>query len=242
MKLNTRKARIRKVAFAVIMSVALLLSSLSAFAAEVKEEPDLDRVGSLSLTFHYYDEDNGKIYPVTNGNSVGLFKVGEAVKDETKGWSFEPTANFKKIGSFPETTKELEEQNIDLAEKLYEMSVSVDYDVQPVEMDQTGTATFKGLEVGLYLVVQAKLGNSDDDQYTIAPFLVSIPMRNADGTLTYDVTGDSKPIGIAKGKTPPPPPPPPVPQTGQLWWPVMVFGALGVVMVCVGIIRKNKRA
>jgi hypothetical protein len=241
MKLNTRKSRFKKVAFAVIMSMALLLSSLSAFAAGVYEEPDPDRKGSLSVTFHYYDETTGKTYPVTNGNSVGLFKVADAIK-YANGWKFVPTSNFEAIGSFPETTKELDKQNVELAEKLQEMTVSVDFDVQPVEMNQNGTAVFKDLEIGLYLVVQAKPGNSDDDQYHIAPFLVSIPIQNEDGSLNYDVTGDSKPIGISKETPPPPPPPPPVPQTGQLWWPVMVFGALGVVLICVGIIRKNKRA
>ena len=245
MKLNTRKSRIKRVAFAVVMSLALLLSSLSAFAAEapLQEQLDLDRLGSFTVTFKYYNETDKKTYPVANGNTVGLFKVGEPVWEDGYGWKFEPTSNFKAIGSYPKTSKELDAANVDLAEKLAAMTTSINYDVAPVEMDATGTASFKDLEVGLYLVMQARQADAADDRYVIAPFLVSIPQRNADGTLNYDVTGDSKPIGIGKETVPPPPPPPPhVPQTGQLWWPVMVFGALGVVMVCVGLIRKNRKA
>ena len=238
MKLNNRQSKIRKVALAVIMCMTLLLSSLSAFAAEM-EELDPDRLGSISLTFKYYNETDGKTYPVTNGNSVGLFKVGDAVWEDGYGWKFVPTDAFTAIGEYPKTSKELDKQNVELAEKLYEMSTSVNFDVEPKEMDSNGSVSFKDLEVGLYLVVQGKQGGVND-QYSIAPFLISVPQRNEDGTLNYDVTGDAKPIGIGY-TTPPPPPPPEVPQTGQLWWPVMVFGGLGVILICAGIIRKNRK-
>ena len=66
----------------------------------------------------------------------------------------------------------------------------------PVEMDSDGTASFSDLEVGLYLVMQAKQGTGDSN-FVIAPFLVSIPYRNPDGSLTYDVNAQTKPIGIA---------------------------------------------
>ena len=73
---------------------------------------------------------------------------------------------------------------------------------------------------------------------------VSIPLRDKSGALIYDVTAKAKPVGVAKEIVPPPPPKPKpkrVPQTGQLWWPVMAFGAAGMLLVCAGLLRKSRR-
>ena len=109
-------------------------------------------------------------------------------------------------------------------------------------MDSGGTVSFSDLKVGLYLVMQAGRG-SGDSKFEIAPFLVSIPYHNPDGTWNYDVSAQSKPITITW--YPPESPDKPVkprklPQTGQLWWPVMALGAAGMAFILAGAAMKRR--
>lgn len=256
MKLNpTKIMKIKRNGFARVLlasflCLAMLLSPLSmraAYAAEndAGEDPDPLRIGSFSVTFEFYNETTGNKEPVTGGNSVGLFKVADVVYVDQVGWRFKADSRFAEIGEFPGTSEELDEQNLDLAEELEIMSRGYDFDYGPKEMNSEGEVYFDELPVGLYLVMQAAQSKDSDKKFVIAPFLVSIPLRDKDGTLIYDVTANAKPVGVAKEELPPPPPPEPphdrVPQTGQLWWPVMAFGAAGVLLVCAGLLRKSKR-
>ena len=114
------------------------------------------------------------------------------------------------------------------------------FDVQSKEMDSEGKVSFDGLEVGLYLVVQDAQGEGDN-KLSITPFLITIPQKNPDGSLVYDVDAAAKPLRVAKEELPPPPTPPHnIPQTGQLWWPVMMLGGLGVLVLFIGMTRKNR--
>ena len=113
------------------------------------------------------------------------------------------------------------------------------------KLDSNGNVTFSDLEVGLYLIVHTKkteitLSDKTKVVYTINPFLVSIPQKK-DGELVYDVTSKPK-VSPEKKVTPPKTTPPPrrIPQTGQLWWPVMALGVAGAVFVTFGLIRKMK--
>ena len=74
------------------------------------------------------------------------------------------------------------------------VSLASDYefDEAPQKMDSEGRVSFGGLSIGLYLVMQAEKGTGDKE-FTITPFLVSIPYRNADGSLLYDVDSSAKP-------------------------------------------------
>ena len=99
--------------------------------------------------------------------------------------------------------------------------------------------SFDGLEVGMYLVMQDAKGKGDN-RYELTPFLLTIPYRNADGSLTYDISADTKPVGIFKEQVPPPTPPRRIPQTGQLWWPVAALGAAGVLFVVMGMVRRSR--
>ena len=115
------------------------------------------------------------------------------------------------------------------------------------ELDEKGNVTFNDLEVGLYLVVHAKkveitLSDKSKVTYTINPFLVSVPQKEGE-ELTYDVVTNPK-VSPEKTTTPPPkkdvPPPKRVPQTGQLWWPVMALSLTGALFVTLGTIRERK--
>ena len=231
---------IAKAVLALSMCLVMPLTAIPATAAG-NEFPDLDRTGSISITYKYYNENTGKTEPVSGGNSVGLFKVADVIIDN--GFKFKVDDRFASAGEIPETSEELDNVNVDLADAMAEIAMDYDFDIAPQETDANGRVSFEGLEVGLYLVMQAARGEGEN-KYYLSPFLITIPYRNADGTLSYDVKADSKPLGIYKEQVPPPPEPVPhkrIPQTGQLWWPVAVLGAAGVLLLTAGFIRKMKR-
>lgn len=225
------------------MCLALFLAwtaPLSAAASNREQFPDIERLGSITATFTYFDKDSGRTLPVSGGNSVGLFKVAEVVIDN--GFRFVVDPRFASVGELPATSEELDSANVELASKMAKIAENLDFDIPPVEMDSGGTVKFTNLEVGLYLVMQAKRG-TDDNQYVIAPFLISIPNKNPDGTWLYDVNAQSKPIGIAW--IPPESPDEPskpkkLPQTGQLWWPVLALGAAGAAFIIAGVAVRNR--
>ena len=166
--------------------------------------------------------------------------MAEVVIDN--GFRFVVDPRFASVGELPATSEELDNANVELASKMAKIAENLDFDIPPVEMDSGGTVKFTNLEVGLYLVMQAKRG-TDDNQYVIAPFLISIPNKNPDGTWLYDVNAQSKPIGIAW--IPPESPDEPskpkkLPQTGQLWWPVMALGAAGAAFIIAGVAVRNR--
>ena len=235
--LKNRIKGIAKAALALSMSLVMPLASIPVSAAESKEMLDPDRTGSISITFTYYDETSKTTKPVTGGNSVGLYKVADAVVDN--GFRFAVDERFASVGEIPDTDEALDSANLDLAQKMTAIAKKYDFDVQSKEMDADGKVTFKGLEVGLYLVVQNAQGTGNN-KLTITPFLITIPQKNPDGSLIYDVDAAAKPRGVSKEEVPPPPPPHNIPQTGQLWWPVMLLGGLGALVLCFGMIRKNR--
>ena len=238
--LNKRfKKTLEKVlALVICLSIAITSQTVMSVRAAYREMLDIDRKGSISITFTYYDESTGKTYPVTNGNSVGLFKVANAVVDN--GYKFVTDSRFATAGDIPSEDDALDAANLDLAEKMSKIARGYDFDITPKEIDEDGRVRFEDLDVGLYLVLQASQGKGEDNKYVITPFLISIPCRNPDGSLLYDVDAKSKPIGIAKEKKPSPPKPPIIPQTSQLWWPVMALGAVGLLFLFAGMVRKKR--
>ena len=233
------KKRIKGIAKAVLalsMCLVMPMASIPAAAAD-NEFPDLDRTGAISITYKYYNESTGKTEPVSGGNSVGLYKVADVIVDN--GFKFKVDERFSSVGTIPDTSKELDAANVDLAEEMEKIAEKYEFDVTPAKMDADGTVSFDGLEVGMYLVMQAARGTGDNEYY-LSPFLVTIPFRNADDSLTYDIKCASKPLGIYKEKVVPPPKPPHhIPQTGQLWWPVAVLAAAGAAFVVIGAVRRD---
>ena len=226
-------------AAALALCLALFLAwtfPLAAAAADPDEFPDLDRLGSITATFTYYDKTSGKTLPVSGGNS----EVADVVIDN--GFRFVLDPRFESAGELPATSEELDSANSELAAKMAKIAAAYDFDIAPVGMDSGGTVSFSDLKVGLYLVMQAGRGTGDS-KFEIAPFLVSIPYHNPDGTWNYDVSAQSKPITITW--YPPESPDKPVkprklPQTGQLWWPVMALGAAGMAFILAGAAMKRR--
>ncbi len=222
-------------ALALTMCLTAPFSSLSAAASE-NEMPDPDRIGSISITFT--DPETKK--PVSGDNRIALYKVAD-VKAEN-GFKFVYVDNFATAGEVPATGEEL---NADLAEKLSKIAneKGLDPDCAEQKIDENGNVTFTDLRIGLYLAVQTYQG-SGNEKFTISPFLISIPNKSSDGKLVYDVDASPK-VEVNKETTPPPPPekhkpPRKLPQTGQLWWPVMTLGIAGAALIAFGMIRKSR--
>lgn len=236
--MRKRMKGIAKAVLALSMCLVMPLTAIPVSAAE-NEAPDLDRTGSLTITYKYYNEKTKETESVSKGNSVGLFKVAEVVADN--GYRFKVDNRFASVGEIPATSEELDIVNMDLAEAMEKIAKNYDFDVPSQETDANGQVSFDGLEVGLYLVMQDARGEGEN-RYFLSPFLISIPYRNADGSLAYDITADAKPIGVYKEQVPPPPAPTPkkIPQTGQLWWPVAMLGAAGVLFVVMGMVRRSR--
>jgi hypothetical protein len=193
----------------------------------------------LTITYKYYNEKTKETESVSKGNSVGLFKVADVVSDN--GYRFKVDNRYASVGEIPATSEELDAVNNDLAGKMEEIAKNYDFDVAPQETDANGQVSFDGLEVGMYLVMQSARGEGEN-RYFLSPFLITIPYRNADGSPAYDISADAKPIGVYKELVPPPPAPTPkkIPQTGQLWWPVAMLGAAGVLFVVMGMVRRSR--
>ena len=234
-----KKISVKSIALSAVMCLAMVFTSftpLTAAAEEVSEMPDLNRKGSLSITFTY--EGN----PISDGNEVGIYKVADIVEDN--GYKFAWKEDYASIGEMPE---DLENVNAELAMKLHkiaqEKARSLEQESQA--LDENGNVTFSDLELGLYLVVHTKktqitLKDKTKVTYTINPFLISVPQKEG-GRLIYDISTKPK-VSPEKDTVPPktPPKPPRLPQTGQLWWPVIGLGAIGVLFVCAGLLRKSK--
>ena len=216
-------------------------------SSKAAEMVDLDRRGSISLTFTYYDETSQKTYPVTSGYSVGLYKVADVIVDN--GFKFKTDERFSAAGEIPATDEALDSANQKLAADMAGIAAAYDYDIKPQAMDAEGKVYFDGLEVGLYLVKQTKEG-SGDKVYTIAPFLISIPYENEFQVAAKPKAGITVP---QKPKTPEKSKKTPkktttrttktsgrIPQTGQLWWPVFAGASLGLILIVSGIVIRRK--
>lgn len=229
-----------KAAVCVACAALLLVSAvpLAALAGEVSEMPDPDRKGSLSITFTCDGE------AISGGNKAGIYKVADVVEDN--GFKYVWRQDFDSVGEMP---ADLDEANAALSSKLDRIAQEKRLTLyqKSRELDENGKVTFSDLEPGLYLVVhtvktEITLSDKSKVKYTINPFIVSIPQKEG-GKYVYDVATNPK-VSPEKDTTPPPdvpkPRPPRVPQTGQLWWPVMALGAAGVLFICAGLVRKSR--
>lgn len=227
-----RKRTVKLLRIMAILGICAMLplSAISAAAAE-NEELDPERVGSISITFK--DPESKK--PLGSENEVGLYKVADVSTEN--GYHFVLKDTFATAGSALAEDKDLNEELANKLDKIIKND-NLAPDAASRKIDKEGKVSFEDLSVGLYLVVQTAKG-SGQQAYTINSFLVTIPLRNADGTLSYDVNATPK-VGV---KAPPKPPrrtPPRLPQTGQQWLPVIALGAAGVLLVTVGMLRKKR--
>lgn len=97
--------------------------------------------------------------------------------------------------------------------------------------DTDGKVTFAGLETGLYLVIGESYSTTDE-VYTPSAFLISLPNLNANDEWEYDADAIVK-YTVTPAK---------LPQTGQVWWPVVLV-IPGIVLIALGaktMLKKDK--
>ena len=167
---------------AALLCGTVLLPGTAAKASEPASNeqviPDPAQTGSLTIAF---TNDAGE--PDKFGNKVGIYKVADIKVED--GVTIVYDELFESVGEPPYRDAQL---NDALAQKLNETAEikGISLDAPSEEIWSDGTVTFKGVEAGLYLVVQT-YRVSDSEKAVIEPFLAMIPERRADGTLNYDV-------------------------------------------------------
>ena len=235
-------------AFAVVLSVMLLLINNVTIFAISGSEIDMDQTGSISITIKYDDE------PVAGG-SLTLYKVASISLDDGN-LSYLPTSEFEGFESdFSDAldSKLADELKDYVDEKKLEGTIK--------EFDDNGKISYEGLELGLYLMIQREAA---DGFYELNPFLVSVPGETEDGIVLYNVDASPKveivakpgelvepettveeettkqpedtPSGISAPSSVPTPSTPviTIPQTGLLIWPVILLAMVGILLIAIG--------
>lgn len=234
-------------ALALLAALTLLLSTaLTAYAVN-GASLDFSRTGSVTLTLK-----DGDGNPVSGGE-ITLYQVATLYLDGAD-MAYTPTE------AFADYIGELDVTDTSLAETLADYVAGESISGTALEIGTSGTVSFGGLELGLYLVTQT----AESDNYeTINPFLVTVPI-DSDDEWVYDVDASPK-VGTVTptepqdpgdpddpgkpdepNKSKPDTPTPTtskttstLPQTGQLNWPVPLLGGCGVLLFALGWLLKN---
>lgn len=232
-----------------LLVCALLSVNLTALAAE--ELPQTDRKGSINVT----------VRDTETNESVkgGCLKICQVAAVSVNDWNFSYTYTdaFAKCG---QPLNDIASE--DLADALAQYALENNMKMAEEKAGADGCTTFSNLSLGLYLVMQ---GEAADGYESIRPFLISVPMKEGQ-SLVYDVDASPKGITVDRktvesgedisGNEPDANDPgqktvskTPVksnentenklPQTGQLWWPVLVLAAAGAVFFGIGWSRRR---
>ena len=233
------------------------LTVVSCFAMSEIDPDDEDCSICLQMTFRETGQEH-----VMSGGEMSLYTVGAAALGDT-GYYFDTSA-----GRFSGTaeadmipgldSKELSEQNADLARRLSAYTSSMEAD--RTATIENGEAAFTGLRPGLYLIVMTK---ADSTGAKVTPFLMSVPDESGNCNIKAQPKPEIEPRTTPlptpvptltppplPSLTPPAPTPAPeptgkpgeLPYTGQLWWPVPVLLAAGILLVAAGIVICRKKS
>lgn len=228
----------------------LCMINVTAFAKS--ELPNLDQKGSITVTVR-----DTKSQKTIAGGSLKIYQVALA-KEADWDFTYEYSKDFEEC-----EIPLIDIQSEGLASKLYQFVVSKNVKADSVKIGNDGKVVFSNLNLGLYLIAQdtAAKGYSN-----MKPFLVTVPL-NDNGRYIYDVNAEpkagtvtiqqettetstvttetsthttststrtttttSQPRKLASK----------LPQTGQLWWPVVVFAVAGVSSLMIGHRKKIK--
>lgn len=212
--------------------LALVLAcgmALSAYAAD-NASLDFSQNGSIELTLA--DSDGNTV----SGGAVTLYQVATLYLDDGN-MAYSYTDAFSGCGAT------LDVEDTSLAATLADFAESEGVSGTTLSIGSSGTVSFGGLELGLYLVVQT---TESDNYETISPFLVTVPLEE-DGAWVYDVDASPK-VGAVTPVEPEDEDEPEettttttttttsktLPQTGQLNWPIPVLAIGGAVLFVLG--------
>jgi len=174
---------VNKIISAVMSALLVLGTALPACADELI---DINKTGSVTVTIQENDTKN----PISGG-SVGIYQIAEVVITDNGDNIYEYTKSFASC-----------EEDLLSEDKLSSASTAVTFaeyiEANKIEPEQTkdvsfdGTAVFSDLTCGVYMVGQIKNASGYE---AIKSFLVTVPYRNSDGSLTYDVDAAPKTEG-----------------------------------------------
>lgn len=199
-----------------ILVLVLNCLSMTAFAHEI---PDLTQNGTITLTITYDEKE-------LDGGELQLYRVGD-IQDVNGDFSFVLTEAF---GSTPLTADDLNDATLP-----DELAKNLPQTPDATAKIENGKASFANVVPGLYLVYQK---TATSGYKAMKPFLISMP-NFVDGKYVTDIIAEPK-VGL---ETVPPTvvTQPSLPQTGQLNWPIPVLAALGLALVVVGIVLRNRK-
>lgn len=206
-----------------LVSLFLFLSCQNVIAKEVA---DINKEGSIHISLK---NENGES---VNGVGLSLYKVADVTVDN--GYIFNYSSKFNAINI--DINSNL--SKVEYVNKLVDHIKNNGIEAEVSITSNGDNVKFSNLKMGLYLVVQ---NNSLEGYTSMNPFLVTVPFRNTDGSLSYDVNATPKtsvlkkveritPTQVIENK---------LPLTGQLWWPVWVLFCLGILFLSVGFIGKR---
>lgn len=160
--------------------LALLITVVMAAGVLADSAIDPDRNGSITVTLHDTSDEHNIVY----GAAFTLYKAGSIVLEGTAP-RFELTEEFEGSGA------SLDDLNAEgLADSLKEYAEDNAIPGITNTAGEDGAVVFDGLDLGLYLIVQA---GELDGYYHTGPFIVAIPMTSADGSeWLYDIEASPK--------------------------------------------------
>ncbi len=204
--------------------LVVLLLLWSAPLASAREVADITREGSIQISLQ--DAQGKKV----SGIELSLYKVADVIVDN--GYIFEYTPEFSGV----QTDIDSNLDKVEYVQQLAEFAKTNRVPALDKITTANNTVSFSHLKMGLYLVRQT---NQVTGYVSTNPFLITIPFRNADGSLSYDV--DANPKTSVLEKIIPPKLDKKLPLTGQLWWPVWVLVGAGFILCLAGIIGKKRK-
>lgn len=245
--------RRKRIMLFILTVLLVLLMGIPAYAAE--GVPDLNRKGSISVTMK--DTDTKEI---VSGGSLVLYQAAEAAECDGN-------YIFEYVNDFSGCTFSLSDiQSETLADSLYGYVTENGLSGLRLEIGEDGTVQFENLTPGLYLMVQE---DAADGYSPVNPFLVTVPMEEENGWV-YDVDASPKvgAESVSEPGTEPGNPPEggngkenggengkdiaasgaasaagnvsKLPQTGQLWWPVPLLAAAGMILFAAGWMQRRQ--
>ncbi len=211
----------------ITLLTALVLLGCLPVSASAKDVPKPGRQGSITVTMRAGTK-------VVSGGELTAYRVGRVADDGDYNYSFLPTGVFTDWGEdFGDLNSA--EQSAKTAKSLADYVKKQKITGVKKTIGKDGKATFPDLEQGLYLLVQTKAASGYS---AVNPFLVSVPyLKN--GVYVYEVDATSKTGLVPQPSTTPGKPGEKLPQTGQLWWPVPVLLAVGLLFVVLGLAKRR---
>lgn len=212
-----------------LLTVLALFGCLPVCASAI-DVPEPGRLGSITVTMRSGSK-------IVAGGELTAYRVGRVADDGDYNYSFVPTGVFTDWGTdFGDLNSG--EQSAKTAKSLADYVKKQKITGVKKTVGKDGKVTFPELEQGLYLLVQTKAASGYS---AVNPFLVSVPYLK-DGRYIYEVDATSKTELEPQPSTTPGNPSTPgekLPQTGQLWWPVPVLLAAGLLFVVLGLVKRR---